>query len=144
MRSRIFSSQPAALPAGRALAARLPVEEAHDSPRGPHHAGGVVHRDDRARAGHAAGRGDGLVGQRGVEVLRAQPGRGRAARDDDLQLVVVADPAAQPGIEDQVPEGALGPLQLVVARPLDVPGQGDELGPLGTTLPELGVLRPRR
>src|SRR5271169_1698974 len=42
----------AALPARRALAARLPPEEPGDPPGGAHHTGGVVHDHDRPRAEH--------------------------------------------------------------------------------------------
>ena len=138
IRSRIFSSQP--------LPSRQGVHWPHDSrwkkrddaPGGPHRAGGVIHGDHRARAGHGPDGGDGLVGQEHIEVLGPEPGRGRAARDEGLQLVVVPDAAAEPGVVHEVPEAGLGPFQLVVAGPFHVAGQGQELGALRTALPEGG------
>ena len=110
MRSRIFSSQP--------LPSRQGVHWPHDSrwkKRTMRQAARTMQvvwsmGDDRPGPGHGADRGDGLVGQQHVEVLRAQPRRGRPAGDERLELVVVADPAAQPGVVDQIPEAEPWPI----------------------------------
>jgi hypothetical protein len=134
----------AALAARRALTARLPVEEAHDAPCGAHHTGGVVHRDDRARTGHGAPAAAMARWPGDVELLGPQPWRGYATGDEHFELVAVADSAAEARVEDQVPEGGLGPLQLVVARPFHVPGQGQELRTRGPSFAQCGEVRRRR
>src|SRR3954451_3942215 len=118
----------AALAAGRALPARLPVKEAGDAPRGADHAGGLVHGYDRARAEHGSGLAHRVLVEGHVELVRPEPRRGDATGDERLQLVVVADPAAQLGVVEEVPEGGLGHLDLVVGRPLDVTGDREDPG----------------
>src|SRR4051812_27485457 len=85
-----------ALATGRALAAGLPGEGAHEAPRGPDHAGRVIHGDDRAGAHHrpALALDLGLV-EGNVESLGPEPERRGAAGDEGLELTAVADAGAE-------------------------------------------------
>ena len=76
----------------------------------------LVHHDDRrpSRASSRPRRSP-RPGQGQVEVLRAEPRRRHAAGDERLELPVVADTAAERGVVDQVAEGDLAELDLVVA-----------------------------
>src|SRR5437763_16322370 len=132
--------QPAtALAAGRALAARLAVEEPGDAPRSPDHAGGVVHDDHRPRAEHRARLADLLLAQRHVELVGAEPRGRRPARDEGFELVVVADAATEVGVVDEVAEGRLDHLDLEVGGPLHVTGEREEAGTSRATVAQGGV-----
>ena len=119
--------QPAgSLPAGGALAARLPREELGDPPGRPDHAGRRVHDRDRPRAEHRAGLGHLVLTEGEVELVGAEP-RGRDPPGDDrLDLAAAGDAAAQHRRVDQVPEGGLHHLHLVGPRVSHVAREGEE------------------
>ena len=66
-------------PAGHALAARLVPEEPQRVGRGREQVGALGHRHQRAGAEHRAGLGERVEVQPGVEAVRAEEVRGRAA-----------------------------------------------------------------
>jgi hypothetical protein len=72
-----------------------------------------------------------------VEVLREQPLERRAAGQEELQLAVVADAAAEP-VDDVAERAAV--RDLVVARVLHVPGERTDAGTGRARDAELGVL----
>ena len=85
----------AAFAARRALAARLVLVEVQQVLRRPHHAGGLVHDDDARRAQHRSGLGHVVEGRGDVELIGQQDRHRRAAGDDRLELVAVADAAGE-------------------------------------------------
>ena len=109
-----------ALAARRALAARLPGEEAHDAVAGLHGVGVLVHHDDGAGAEHRAGLADGAGLEREVEVLLVEPRRRRAAGDERLERLAAADAAAVERRLDEVAEGGDAELDLEHAGLLHV------------------------
>ena len=116
----------AALATRRALAARLAPEEAGDPPGGPHHAGGVVHDHDRARAEHGPGLAHLVLAERQVEVVGAEPRGRHPAGDDGLQLAAAGDAPAEHRGVDEVAEGGLHHLDLVDTGVAHVPGQREQ------------------
>src|SRR5436305_3683698 len=72
------------LAAGRALPARFVVEELREPRNRPHHAGGVVHHDDRRRAEHRARLGHRVEVHLDVDLVRLEDRRRRAAGDERL------------------------------------------------------------
>ena len=67
-------------------------------------------------------------------------GRG-AAGDDRLELAPVAQAAAEGRVVDQLAEGDLADLDLVVARPLHLAAEADDAGAGVVGRAELGVFR---
>src|SRR5581483_5191807 len=114
-----------ALTARRALAARLLREEAHDAVAGAHDVGVFVHHPDRARTEHGSCLAHGAGLERQVEVLLEEPRRRRAAGDERLEALAVADAAAIDRRLDQVAEGRDAELDLVDAGLVDVTGHGE-------------------
>src|SRR3954469_20849112 len=108
----------AAFTARRALTARLAVEELAEAPGRPHDARRVVHGHDRAGAEHGAGLADLLLAQRHVDLVGREPVGGGTARDERLQFAVAADAARVDRRVQQVAEGGLAELHLVVAGTL--------------------------
>src|SRR5829696_6005651 len=108
-----------ALPAGRALAARLVRVELGPSQHRAHDAGRLVEDLQRLGPQHRPGARDALVGQGHVEVLGGEDRRGRAAGGPELQLVSLADTA---GEVEQLAQGDAH-RRLVLPRPGDVTGQ---------------------
>src|SRR5581483_4219787 len=130
------------LPARRALATRLVVEEARDPPRGPNGARGVVHDDDRSRAEHGPGLADLVLIQRHVDLVGAEPGCRRPTGDECLELAVVADAVAEPRVVEQIVEGGLRHLDLVVARSVHPARQREDARARRTTLTHGCECRP--
>ena len=129
-----------AFAARRALAARLVREELGEPPRDEHRVDGLVEHHDRAGAEHDAER---LLHEvhveRRVEVLVAagEPLRRRAARDEELDLAVLADAAREP--VDQVAERH-AELDLVVAGLVHVARHREDARAGRAVDAELGVL----
>src|SRR5437667_2096056 len=74
-----------ALPARRALAAGLMVEELQEIFRGPDHARALFHQRDPAGSKHGPGLRDRLKVHLDIQVLRGQEGGRRAAWDEGLE-----------------------------------------------------------
>src|SRR6266540_1834244 len=113
------------LPAGRALAARLVHVELGRAERQLHHAGAVVDHDHRRRSELRSRLRDRVEVEIRVELVRRHHRGRRAAGDDRLQLPSLGDAASD--VVDQLPQGRTE-LELVVAGPLDVSGQGEDDG----------------
>src|SRR6185312_17017378 len=118
--------------------AGLAVVEAHDAPGRAHHATAVVHDDHRARAEHGAGSGHRLLVEVQVELVGADPEGGGPTGHDGPQGPPGPDTAAQLGVEDEVTEGRLVELDLVVAGTDDVAGQGEHARAGGGRRPQGG------
>ena len=103
-----------------------------------HHAGGRVHHDDRARAEHRPRVADLVLAERQLDLVRPEPRRRDATGDEGLERVRATDAAAEQGRIDEVAEGGLHHLELVVARLADVPGQCEEPGARRTAGTERG------
>src|SRR5580704_15242329 len=116
-----------ALPARRALAARLVLVELGPAQYRADHAGGLVEDLQRPGAEHGPGGGDRDEVERHVEVLVGQQRGGGAARSPELQPVPGADAAGQ--VEQLAQRDA--ERRLVLAGRGDVPGQREDAEALG-------------
>src|SRR5215831_13456171 len=120
-----------ALPARRALPARLVLVELRPAERGAQHAGGVIEDLQRPGAEQRPGGGHRLEIKRNVQVLVGQDRRGRPAGSPELQPVSLPDAAGH--VEQLAQRDA--ERRLVLAGIGDVPGQREDavaLGLLGT------------
>ena len=114
-----------AFAAGGALAAGFFEIEVAQSFQGLNHAYVFVHHDDRARAEHGAGFGDGVVVHgEGHHHVAGNHGRRRAARDDGFQFFAAAHTACH---GQKVGKGR-AERHFVVARAFNVSGHGKEFG----------------
>ncbi len=129
--------QPAgAFAARRALAAALVLIEVGQAQQALDHAAPLVHHDDRARAEHRAGLGDGVVVHRDVHHrLGRQHRRGRAAGDHGLERTAAADAARQ---FEQLRERR-AERDLVVAGAFDVADDREDFGAAVVRLADLEV-----
>src|SRR5674476_961742 len=96
-----------ALPARRALPARLPGEELGDPPRRPNRTGVVVHHHNRAGPEHGARTGDFILAQGEVDLVGTEPGGRDTAGDERLQLPSVGNAPAEDRGVDEIAEGGL-------------------------------------
>src|SRR5215213_10488887 len=108
-----------------ALPARLVHVELRRSQRELHHAGPVVDHDHRRSTELRPGFCNGVVVEVRLQLIRRHHRRRRAARDDRLQFAPAGHAATD--VVDQLPQRR-AELELVVARPLDVPGQREDDG----------------
>src|SRR5206468_5058229 len=88
-----------------------------------------------------AGLADLVLVEGEVELVGAEPVRRRAAGDERLEPVVAADTAAAGGIVEEIAEGGLAHLDLVVARALHVAGHREDTGAGRAALPQAGERR---
>src|SRR5262245_7275094 len=114
-----------ALPAGRALPARLVVEECDHVVERPHHADRIVHHHDAGRAEERSRLLHGVHVHRHVDLVGGERRHRGAARDHRLQLPAVRD-AAGVLVDDLAQRRAHG--QLVDAGPHDVARDAVQLG----------------
>ncbi|MCK7527503.1 MAG: hypothetical protein MZV64_62805 [Ignavibacteriales bacterium] len=89
--------------AGRAFAAGFFLREFHEEAGDIHHAGLVVHDDQAAGAHHRAGRGQGFVIERQVEMLFHETAAHRSTGLNGFELLAVLDAAAD--VEDHFAQG---------------------------------------
>src|SRR4030095_105779 len=115
-----------AFAARAALTARLMGEKTRKVPRGPNHAGGIVHHNDPARAEQTSCRLDGFIVEiYFLQLVRAQHRHRTATGNDPLELSAVGHAAA---IFVKKFHEWIAHLQFIDAGLADVAAHAEELG----------------